>query len=635
MAGPLDIALPRSTAVGERLPAWIAGAAPFVVAASATGLIAANHGGYWPTSWGWSALAFAWIGGIALALGQGRLSGLELVWIGGLAALTGWTALSALWTGSRTQTALEAERTLVYLLAAIAVVSLARTAAYRGLLWGTWAGSTLACLYALATRLFPERLGVTDAIAGYRLSAPIGYWNGLGLLAAVAIALAVGLATDGPAVARALAAASLPLLAATLYFTFSRGAWIALAAALATAVVLSDRRLALMSALLLFSVPAAAAVWLAYRAKPLRLTNVPLGRAVHVGHTLSWQLVLVAGAAAAVAPAYDSVARRARVADTVRLGFAALIAAALVGGCAVLVVHYGGPGGVISHARHSLDSGGPPGGSDLSARLFSLSSSGRLHEWHVDLDEWRAHPLLGGGAGTYDEYWAAAGANQSQLLDAHSLYLETLAELGPVGLALLALALAAPLAAAVRVRRRTLVPIAAGAYVAWLVHVAYDWDWELPGVTIAALICAGALLAAGRQREPLVRGTAVRLGLLAVVAVTGTAALLGLFGNRALARTSDAMRHGDVRAALSAADDARRWAPWSSQPYAALAAVRRLQGDRAGAREAYRRAAAKDPGDWELWLQLLSLSSGDERARALARLTVLNPGVAAAVRSAH
>ena len=65
--------------------------------------------------------------------------------------------------------------------------------------------------------------------------------------------------------------------------------------------------------------------------------------------------------------------------------------------------------------------------------------------------------------------------------------------------------------------------------------------------------------------------------------------------------------------------------------YIASPAVR----ERGTAREAYRRAAAKDPGDWELWLQLLSLSRGDERARALARLTVLNPGVAAAVRSAH
>ena len=298
MAGPLEILLPEVSPTRERVSAGVAAAAPFLVATSVTGLLAADHGGYWPTTWGWAALALAWIAGIALALRNGRVSLLELGWIGGLVCLTGWTALSLLWTGSRTETALEVERTLVYVLAAVAVASLARSVAYRGLLWGAWSGSTLACLYGLATRLFPERLGVTDVVAGYRLSAPVGYWNGLGLLAAVAAMLALGLAVDGPALARAAAAASLPLLAATLYFTFSRGAWVALAAAVIAAAGLSQRRLAFASALLVQAPPAAAAVWLAYRARPLRLTNAPLDRAMHAGHSLAWQLLLVAAAAA-------------------------------------------------------------------------------------------------------------------------------------------------------------------------------------------------------------------------------------------------------------------------------------------------------------------------------------------------
>ena len=634
MAEPLEITLPGISPTRERIAAGVAAAAPFLVATSATGLLAADHGGYWPTSWGWAALALAWIGGIALALRQGRLSRLELGWIGGLASLTAWTALSFLWTGSRTETALEVERTLVYVLAAVAVAALTRSATYHGLLWGAWAGSTLACLYGLATRLFPERLGVIDVVAGYRLSSPVGYWNGLGLLAAVAAMLALGLAADGPALARAAAAASLPLLATTLYFTFSRGAWVALGAAVIASAGLSQRRLALAAALLIQALPAATAVWLAYRAKPLRLTNAPLNRAVHAGHSLAWQLLLVAAAAAVLALAYGFAAARLRVGRNVRRGFATLLAAALAGGSAALVVHYGGPAKVISHARHSLENrGGPPGGADLSARLFSLSSTGRLHQWHVALDEWRAHPLLGGGAGTYAEYWAAAG-NQTQLLDVHNLYIETLAELGPVGLVLLAAGLLTPLLASVRARHRTLVPIAAGAYVAWLVHAAYDWDWELPGVTIAAFICAGAVLAAARREGAPVRAGAARIGLISVVIVAGALSVFGLLGNRALANTGDALRHGNVAAALSAAEDARRWAPWSSQPWLALAGVRRAQGDRAGELAAYRQAVEKDPRNWELWLDLVSVSRGAERVHALARLALLNPGAAAGARGA-
>jgi tetratricopeptide (TPR) repeat protein len=632
MASPLQVAVPESD-LGGRLADAVGAAAPFLVALAATGLIAADHGGYWPTSWGWSALALGWVGGLALVLREGRVSRLELVWIGGLVALTGWTALSWLWTSSQTSTALEVERTCVYLLAALAVAAVARSAAYHGLLWGAWAGSAAACLYGLATRLFPERLGVSDVTAGYRLFSPIGYWNGLGLLAAIAVLLALGLATNGRHLpARTLAAASLPLLVPTLYFTFSRGAWIALAGGLLAATALSNRRLALASSLLVLALPAAAALWLAYRAKPLRQTDASLASAIDAGHALAWKLLLVAAVAAGLSLGYGHLARGLRVPLQLRRGFAALLVATLVGGCLAVVVHYGGPAGVITHARRSIDSSGPASGNDLSSRLFSLSSSGRLRQWHVALDEWHAHPVLGGGAGTYAEYWAAAGPSQGQLLDVHNLYLETLSELGPAGLAILAAALLVPLAAAVRARRRTLVPIAAGAYVAWLVHVVYDWDWELPGVTIAALVCAGAVLAAARRQEAAARQAPARWGLLAVVAVAGTLALFGLLGNRALVSSGDALGRGDLAGAVSAAESARRWAPWSSEPWAQLAAIRQAQGDRAAELAAYRQAVAKDPRNWQLWLGLVAVSRGAERAHALDRLARLSPAAAAGVR---
>jgi hypothetical protein len=630
--GSLQLVLPRESSFGERVSTGVAAAAPFVAAGVATGSLAADHGGYWPTAWGWAALAFAWLAGLALVIRERRISRLELAWAAGLLLVVAWMALSWFWTGSRTQTVLEVERGLVYVLAAVAFVALTKSTSYRILLWGAWAGATLACLYGLATRLFPDRFNVTDPIAGYRLSSPIGYWNGLGLLATLALTLAVGLAMDGPILARALAGASTPMLAATLYFTFSRGGWIALAAALVTALVFSPRRLALAAGLLFAAGPVAAAVWLAYRAKPLRLTGVPLDRSVHAGHTLAWELVLVAALAAALALGYAVAASTLYLGSRARGTFVAFLVVAVICG-AVAVVHYGGPGSVISHARSSLEGPGSSSGSDLNSRLFSLSNTGRFREWRVALDEWHAHSVLGGGAGTFAQHWAAAGNNQGQVLNAHSLYLETLGELGPFGLVLLCLALPIPLAAALLVRGHSLVPIAAGAYVAWLVHVAYDWDWQLPGVTMVALVSAAALLVASRRRSYAIRARA-SWGLFAVVVAVGTVSLFGLLGNRALARTGDELRHGNVGQALSAARAAHRWAPWSSEPYAALAAVRRAQGDRAGERAAYRQAVAKDPRDWELWLELYRLSAGTDRAQALAHLARLNPGVAAAVRAA-
>jgi hypothetical protein len=46
--------------------------------------------------------------------------------------------------------------------------------------------------------------------------------------------------------------------------------------------------------------------------------------------------------------------------------------------------------------------------------------------------------------------------------------------------------------------------------------------------------------------------------------------------------------------------------------------------------EAYRRALAKDPDDWTIWVGLAGITTGAEHAHALARLRVLAPAVAAA-----
>jgi hypothetical protein len=625
MAEQASLALPARTVSRDRLAGWSTTVVPFLIGGLITGILAADDGGYWPTAWGWTALVLTWVAALGLILRSGEISSLEVAFAGLLAGFTLWTALSLFWTTSATQTMLSVERTLVYVLGAIAAAAVLRAASYRSLVWGVWAGSAATCLYALLTRLLPDRLGSVDVVAGYRLSDPVGYWNGLGLLAAMAALLAVGFVAHGRGpTSRAVAAWTLPLVLAALYLTFSRGAWVALAAAMAFGIALSPRRVGFVFTLLLQALPSALAVWLVDRASALHVTTIPPAAAVHEGHRLLWQLPLVGLVAAGLAVAQSLVAGRFEVPRTARTVFAAVVSGIFLVAVAVGIAHYGGPEGVVHHARQSIQ-GSAPGGNDLNARLFSLSANGRLRQFRIALDEWRAHRAFGGGAGTYREYWAAAAPNQGQLINVHNLYLETLAELGPVGLGLLVAALLVPLVAAVRARQSSLVPVAATAYVAFLVHVAYDWDWQLTGVTIAALLCASAVLAAQR---PLVRTFAtprVRYGLLALALATGVLSFFGLLGNLDLNHSGNALRTGNTAAAATAAKHARRWAPWSSQPWLQLAVVRAAAGDRAAARSAYREAVAKDPHDWQLWLGLASVSTGAERARALARMRVLHP----------
>jgi O-antigen ligase len=115
--------------------------------------------------------------------------------------------------------------------------------------------------------------------------------------------------------------------------------------------------------------------------------------------------------------------------------------------------------------------------------------------WHVAWHVARQHPLVGTGAGTYDLAWGAFGelGRWGSVLDAHSLYLETLAELGVVGLVLVA-GLAVPVfAAASRSALSATETAALGGAVTFLVHAGLDFDWEMPAVTVAGIACLAAI----------------------------------------------------------------------------------------------------------------------------------------------
>jgi hypothetical protein len=71
-----------------------------------------------------------------------------------------------------------------------------------------------------------------------------------------------------------------------------------------------------------------------------------------------------------------------------------------------------------------------------------------------------------------------------------------MAELGLVGVAGLLAFLGGIVVAARRALRVT--PLAAGpiaALIAYFAHAPLDWDWEMPAVTLVAIILAGMLLA--------------------------------------------------------------------------------------------------------------------------------------------
>ena len=134
----------------------------------------------------------------------------------------------------------------------------------------------------------------------------------------------------------------------------------------------------------------------------------------------------------------------------------------------------------------------------------STTSSFRSADWEAALAEFGEAPLLGSGAGSFDLAWHEHRTVETEVRDAHSLYVETLSELGPVGLALVLMVVATPLVVAVRRRGDAVQATAAAGFAVFAVHAGLDWDWEMPVVTLAALGCAGVVLVgtgAARSKE--------------------------------------------------------------------------------------------------------------------------------------
>ena len=271
------------------------------------------------------------------------------------------------------------------------------------------------------------------------------------------------------------------------------------------------------------------------------------------------------------------------------------------------------------------------GGGDgtLDEHLLSGSSSGRWQFWTSALDEFRSAPLQGGGAGSFEAWWTRHAPFRYTIKDAHSLYLETLGELGLVGFLLLVGALAAGVAVGVRrlvgARGAERAAIAAllGTLTAYLVAAGIDWMWELTAVTLVG-VCALGLLAgpatlpaAASQRVPVAHGRPLAAGLALAACALAIAEAVPLLADVELRRSQAEARAGRLAAARSHAVAATRLEPWAATPYVQLALVEERAGRLAEAAAAIERAIRRDRDDWRSWLVAARIHGrlGDQRCR--------------------
>ena len=399
--------------------------------------------------------------------------------VAALAALWGWTALSIGWAPLSDAAVADAQRLALYTGALLAAFLLLGPVA-RAVEPALAAGSLVVIGYGLAGRLLPGVIEQSASRTAFgRLEQPLTYWNATGALAALGLVLAARLAGDAtrPAWLRAGAAAGAVPLSVGLALSFSRGAILTAIGGLALLCWLAPER-AQLRAVALAVAAAVPAVALALALDGVRALSGDLGARERQGLAMLALLAVAMAAAALVArrPLPSGSMRRPR-----RAGVAA-IAAALLAGLALL-------------ATADPRTGTPPTGATAS-RVVSTDSN-RYEYWRVALDEFAAHPLNGAGSGAFRVAWRRERKVAESAVDAHSLYVETLAELGLVGLALFG-ALLASVAFCARRAYRANAALAAGpiaALAVWAVHAGLDWDWEMPALTLVALALAGLLCA--------------------------------------------------------------------------------------------------------------------------------------------
>jgi O-antigen ligase len=602
-------------------------------------------GGYDPLVHDQVGIAVWWVvlaGVLVGALPNRRLGTLALTGLGLLAAFVAWTALSLTWTESVEKTSADLARVATYLgVFGLALLSRDRESARR-VVAAVGAGIVFIAAIALLSRLHHAWFPAADQTAQFlasnreRLSYPLHYWNGLAALIAIGAPLILHFAARARTTLwRAAAAAALPAMALAAFFTLSRAGIAAAVVAVVLFVALTPDRFSLLPTLTLSGLGSLVLIVAASSRDALQdgLLNAT---ADQQGDEMLVIVIVVCVAVGLLRAAVDRAARgRTRPAWTRvprRNAFIAVAAGVLV---ALIVAGAAGAPGRVSDGWAEFKEKGSPGKG--TERLSSTAGQNRYQLWSAAVKENASEPLIGTGSGTF-EYWWARNADVPEIVrDTHSLYLQTLGELGIVGLALLLgfLGVVFGGGCVVLLRaallERSLLAAALAGCVAFCIAAAFDWMWQLPVLPIAMLLLGSVLLNGGRHTEDEQRGLSV--GPRIAVAATALASIVAIaipLASTSLVRSSEAdARAGDLSGALEDARTAQNVQPGTASPRLQQALVLEAQGDLPAAAEAARAATEREPTNWRTWLVLsrIEAKSGQAAAavRAYAKAKSLNP----------
>ena len=461
------------------------------------------------------ALGWLWLGTLRLNAPRLTLAGTAL-----LALFACWSAVSVVWSVAPDATWIEVNRIITYALVVCLGIAVGASMK-RGLeliARGFMLIALVVTLYALGQKLVPGlhisgvfNLNQTGPLP--RLQQPFGYWNALALFVALGTPIALAMAVDGSrgAAGRLASVAALQLMLITIPFTYSRGGLIATAVALVLGVGLSAARLRSTLWLALALLSALPAILFGLLDHSLTGANVALASREGAGGLLA--LVIVCFLALLILAGVRLMGVEGRLATArhiplLRRVVRAGVVLAVVAGLLALALSPRGFTGTLSHFWHGFATTHVTSNTN-SSRLLSAVSENRWVWWKEAATAFSARPVQGWGAGSFPVLHLLYRHDTLPVQQPHSVPLQFLAETGVVGGllglgAFLLLALGAGRSVRPRLpgRDRLLAAALLGSSLAYGVHCLYDWDWNIPALSLPAFLFLGVIAGGcGRRRD--------------------------------------------------------------------------------------------------------------------------------------
>ena len=545
-----------------------------------------------------------------------RMTKLGWAAVGLLAAWAVWTAIGIPGSESAERTLAEVGRLSTYVGVLLLGLALQGRAGSRHVLNGVACAIGAVTVMSVLSRLHPQWFPSNDQLdflpaAARRLSYPLNYWNAQAGFMAMGAMLLLGVAsTARTRLGQGVAAAAVPLAGLGDYLCISRGGAIVLVAGTIVFFVLSHDRLAKAATLLVAGAGTAILVAAASQRTAIQ-TGFDTQTARDQGAEMIWLCLIVCGGVGLLQVAINLLARHTeRPVWMVPSRRVTAIAAA------VLVVLAAGV--FFGSSLHdtvrqdwnqfkALPTAGDVSTGDTFARLQGTAGQGRYQYWESTVDAYKSNRLAGIGAGTWEFWWSRNATITSAVIDAHSLYMQTLAEVGLIGfLLLLGFVGLTVIGGAVRALTepepaRTLLAAATAAIVVFWVHASVEWLWQIAVMPIAMLllvaVVAGHRSPTRRRASLPVRGLIVATAIVAFVPIA-----IGLSTTLQVRESQAAVREGRLVDAMNAARRADAMQGTSASAITQEALVLEQAGALRPALDAAIRATGAEPTNWRTWL---------------------------------